>query len=116
MASSYTIEQLVTAIRAHMAHSGISQEELAREVGMHQSQVSRILRGEFRRLSPNLKKLCLYARIRVDSLGNGGQGRLASEELGKAVAEVWDGSKRHEKALIRVIRSLKAFGPPTALG
>lgn len=47
---------------SHLIRSGvISQTDVSRATGVHQSQVSRILAGHSRRRSPNLLKLCAYA-------------------------------------------------------
>jgi transcriptional regulator with XRE-family HTH domain len=46
----------------HLTSSGaITQNEICRATGVHQSQISRMLAGHSRRRSPNLKKLCAYA-------------------------------------------------------
>jgi transcriptional regulator with XRE-family HTH domain len=39
----------------------ITQTDISKGTGVHQSQVSRILAGHSKRQSPNLKKICAYA-------------------------------------------------------
>lgn len=39
----------------------ITQNDISKATGVHQSQVSRILAGHSRRRSPNLNKVCTYA-------------------------------------------------------
>lgn len=51
------IRKLATLIQ----NKKLSQLDIARATGVHQGQVSRILAGRSKRLSPNTQKLCQYA-------------------------------------------------------
>jgi len=85
-------------------HHGITQADVAAFVGASQPQVSRLLTGNVLRGSRLFEEVCLYAErleggVTVDAV-------RASEELVSALAETWDGSAEHAKALAAVIRSL----------
>jgi transcriptional regulator with XRE-family HTH domain len=55
--------ELCAALSAEFESNGIAQKRIERDTGIHQSQVSRILSGEIRRVSKNVLRLCKYANI-----------------------------------------------------
>jgi predicted XRE-type DNA-binding protein len=86
---------------------GISQAQIAEFVGASQGQVSRLLGGKISRASRLFEEICLLAE-RLE----GGVSRelvIANDELLSALAETWDGTVEHSKALAIVIRSLAAL-------
>jgi transcriptional regulator with XRE-family HTH domain len=99
--SSKTVASL---IRREVKRRGITQTELASLAQIHQSQISRILRGEFRRSSINLKKVCKCLAITEPSKARPSH---ATARLTQAVSDVWDGSKNGEKALVRLLSALR---------
>lgn len=88
---------------------GITQAQIAGDLGASQSQVSRILRGQGLRTSRLAEEVCLYVEkyeggVTADSVRN-------NDELVSALTVTWDGSARHARALSAVILSLSALGP-----
>lgn len=84
---------------------GISQSEVAEVVGASQPQISRILKGDGIRATKLAEEVCLYAErlqggVTVDAV-------CSNQELISALADTWDGSAGHAKALSVVIRSLR---------
>lgn len=83
---------------------GISQAEIAEFLGASQGQVSRLLGGKVRRVSRLFDEVCLFAERLA-----GGVSRemvIANDDLISALAETWDGTAGHAKALATIIRSL----------
>ena len=83
-----------------------STVDIAARTGIHQSQVSRLLRGQFRRVSPNVRRLLECAR---DS------GRVSSRErtevqakqaVIRAALNTWDATPEGARALVRLLRSV----------
>ncbi len=88
---------------------GVTQAQIAADLGASQSQVSRILQGQGLRASRLAEEVCLYVEkheggVTTDSV-------KANEELVNALTVTWDGSATHARALASVIRSLSALGP-----
>lgn len=83
---------------------GLTQREIALQLGASQSQVSRVLAGGACRRSRLFDEVCKY----VNSVSPTSRpiSPNTSSELMTALAEVWDGSHQHAKALALVIRSL----------
>jgi transcriptional regulator with XRE-family HTH domain len=63
MRRSKTIPELRAEIRASSRLKTQSQVELSSILRVNQATVSRILRGQFRRVSPAVAKVCKYASI-----------------------------------------------------
>lgn len=55
--------RLPAALRARMEALGHTQNDVATLTGVGQPQISRVLRGERKRLSPAMTRLCRYADI-----------------------------------------------------
>ena len=101
------IEEKAMQAAAVFRRLGVSQAQVAEMVGASQGQVSRLLNGKNRRPSRLFKEVCLLA-ARLE----GGVSKtmvIENEELVSALAETWDGTAAHAKALAVVIRSLAAF-------
>jgi len=88
---------------------GVTQAQIAADLGASQSQVSRILKGQGTKTSRLAEEVCLYVEkyeggVTTDSVRN-------NDDLVNALTATWDGSATHARALSAVIRSLSALGP-----
>src|ERR1700682_731757 len=91
---------LYAALNKSTKLSGMKQVEIARATGIHQSQISRMMSGNFRRVTArNLAKLCKYADV-VRSAQ-----RHISPLLKKTLEALWDGSPEQEQALVRLLKA-----------
>ena len=84
----------------------VSTVRVALDTGIHQSQVSRLLRGQFTRLSRNVRLLLDYA-------GKGGRARpprraeAAKASVIRAALRTWDATPEGAQALVRLLRSVQ---------
>lgn len=104
------LEEIKNKINTFISENNLTQTQIANSTGIHQSQVSRILNGQFKTVSKNIKTLCKYANINIDQTH--AQKNLSPQEnkdLMEALKYVWDGSTNQAKALAKVIRSLKGL-------
>lgn len=104
MPSATSPQRIASKLASHFASTGMTQKQIAIAVGASQSQVSRILSGHIIRRTRLLETLCIYASSKLH-FGKRPDVRR-NTELMSALAEVWDGSDEHARALARVIRSL----------
>lgn len=87
----------------------LRQTDIANALGVSQSQVSRVLSGSTSARSRLAKDVCSYVLsaasrdVRSAVRGN--------DDLLDALAEVWDGTPAHARALATVIRSLALLTP-----
>lgn len=95
--------------------AGFTQQMLAEMLGVSQSQVSRILSGQFKRRSKLFDDLCKIAYQSSSTPVAVQPGASAQQaDLISALDAVWDGTDSHAKALAVVIRSLSALLPSPA--
>lgn len=88
---------------------GITQAQIAADLGASQSQVSRILKGKGLHASRLSEEVCLYVEKFVGGVTT--ESVRSNDELMHALTVTWDGSAKHARALSAVIRSLSALGP-----
>lgn len=93
-------------LRAAVASHDVTQQQIAEASGVDQSQVSRILAGQTKRVSANVIKLCKFA-YEVEL--SGGHDPSQSQALMNALRVVWDGSSAHAEAIAQVLFSLRHF-------
>lgn len=87
-------------LREAMERKGWSQLTLGKLAGVDQSQVSRIVAGNFVLLSKNVLKLCKYAKVELDLHSSH---KSIPPSLEKALGELLEeaGSERAVLALLR---------------
>lgn len=88
--------------------------KVAADTGIHQSQVSRLLRGQFKRLSPNVLKLLEYAKKPQRYATKEADQEAAKNAVVRAALRTWDSTPRGAQALVRLLRSvekLRTAGP-----
>lgn len=87
---------------------GELQKSIAKEVGVNQSQVSRILNGKFKNAeSKNVIKICKYANISLKKDHEIPPDPSKNTVLMAAIGQIWDGSDKHAEAIAEVLRALK---------
>jgi predicted XRE-type DNA-binding protein len=80
--------------------ANMTQAEIAGATGIHQSQISRLMSGKFKRISArNFATLCRYADTRHSVQPP------ISGVLKDTIEAVWDGSKHQEQALVKLLRA-----------
>ena len=79
-----------------------STVDIAARTGIHQSQVSRLLRGQFSRVSPNVRKLLGY---RPDAAKKTPDVE-AKQAVIRAALRTWDTTPEGARALVRLLRSV----------
>lgn len=112
---TYPSQKLQSAdIARKLDAAGFTQQMLAEILGVSQSQVSRILGGQFKRRSKLFDDLCKIAYQSTGAAEGAQPGASAQQaDLISALDAVWDGTDSHAKALAVVIRSLSALMTPT---
>jgi transcriptional regulator with XRE-family HTH domain len=86
--------------------------KVAADTGIHQSQVSRLLRGQFKRLSPNVLRLLEYARKPQRYTTKHAAQEAAKNAVIRAALRTWDSTPRGAQALVRLLRSIEKLRDP----
>ena len=88
----------------------VQTTRVAADTGIHQSQVSRLFRGQFSRLSPNVRKLLAYAREPGRYAGAKEPSEAARAAVIRAALRTWDSTPEGARALVRLLRSVQRLG------
>lgn len=104
----------VALAKSKMEVLGISQQWLSKKLKTSQSQVSRVLSGRTSASSKLARDLCFYVNQSVHFLDK--SSIAANDDLMNALAETWDGTPAHARALAVVIRSLGMLHPQPTRG
>ncbi|WP_165782358.1 helix-turn-helix domain-containing protein [Solilutibacter silvestris] len=78
--------QLPAALRARMNASGHTQNDVEKETGVPQSQISRALNGQRKRPTNEMLKLCRYADLCIEN-----ESVPVLEELSKLLEQIASG-------------------------
>jgi transcriptional regulator with XRE-family HTH domain len=97
-----SLDQLRTLVSSRLT----SQTEIAMATGIDQSQISRILAGQVKRVSRNVAELCKFAN---QFYASGQNDPSRSAVLMGALRAIWDGSPAHAEAIASVLLSLRKF-------
>ena len=94
---------------AWMTECGLTGQRLADALNqanptlnVSQSWISRIVNGEFKRLSGKVELVLLHAGIRVEAERS--HSHAGEEIIAKAIEEVWDGSLDGARAVALILR------------
>jgi transcriptional regulator with XRE-family HTH domain len=80
----------------------MTQQKLAARTGVHQSQISRICRGQFERATAaNVARLCKYAKIPIDQ---DARATRIDSHISKLLGDIIDGSHFRRSLIIRLVK------------
>ncbi len=102
------IEKLAFKVRAALERKGLSHASLAALADVDPSQISRISRGQFRRISENVMRVCKELGIEVAG-GPVVQDDPLARYLQAEVLKVWDKTPAGAERLTRLLREISAF-------
>jgi len=83
----------------------ITQNELSKKTGVHQSQISRFLSGDFVRPTQSLKIICEELKIPWVKTGNK-KSVKGNKTLMDSLQRAWDGSDRHADVIAKLLDSV----------
>ena len=107
---SVTPRELAEARRALAALAErVPTVRVAADTRIHQSQISRLFRGQFKRVSPNVRKLLAYANAARRERAADEPRRAAKEAVIRAALNTWDATPEGARALVRLLRSVRAM-------
>lgn len=92
----------------------VQTTRVAADTGIHQSQVSRLFRGQFKRLSANVRTLLAYARDPERYAGAKEPSEAARASVIRAALRTWDSTPEGARALVRLLRSVERLRRPSA--
>ncbi|MCA6108972.1 helix-turn-helix domain-containing protein [Bradyrhizobium cenepequi] len=91
---------LLASLRQRINQRSWTTTDLARNTGVHQSQVSRIIRGDFKTLSSNVLQICITLGVEIDARREGDQDEDDRRQIASSAMAIWNGT--HQDAGIVV--------------
>lgn len=110
-----SLQKLTAELAGYLAARDESQTQLTKrykdfkksETIISQPQLSKLLSGKITRYSKNFDDLCIFCGIDLfESIVENTAGRALLEAC---LAEVWDGSEKHARQLVRLLRQVGAL-------
>lgn len=93
-------------LRAGMRAREWSVTKLAKEAGVHQSQVSRIAAGNFKTFGANVMKICMTLGMEPSSYWVEGKANQSRRVIADAAIAIWDGSQRDFDLVVAVLQDI----------
>jgi transcriptional regulator with XRE-family HTH domain len=88
------------SLHAYMQEHSLTQNALSEACGISQPQISKLLRGKAKKITRDLKKLCKYANIRIDTPTP----PYNDLRIRSAIDSVWDGEDSTVDLVARLIK------------
>nr|CCA88624.1 conserved hypothetical protein [Ralstonia syzygii R24] len=103
---SPTPEEMAEVIRRAWQRKDISQKQVERELGIHQSQFSKLVNGQFKEASGHASRLFEYSK-QHEGAARRQSGAADTEALRSALTErlmrAWDGTTEGARALEAIL-------------
>jgi transcriptional regulator with XRE-family HTH domain len=89
-----------------MAQRNWSISRLARESGVHQSQISRIAAGEFKTFSSSVMKICMTIGLEPAVYYSETRGEEDRKQIANSAISIWDGTHRDTAVVVSLLREI----------
>ena len=93
-------------LQRQMRERGWSISRIARESGVHQSQVSRIVAGKFKTFGSNVIKICMTFGMEPSSYYGGTRADEDRQQIADSALAIWDGSHRDTGVVVSLLREI----------
>jgi hypothetical protein len=101
---------LIAEIRSRMIAQSLNSNNLAKVCAVDQSQISRVLRGEFKGISQNIMQVCIYLGIDMAGLLRSiPEDAAARQRITESALAVWDGTPGGAELLVSVLGGMAAL-------
>jgi hypothetical protein len=107
--ASETKRMLLAEIRAQMSARRLSVSEVAMLCDVDQSQVSRVLAGDFKRISHNVMQICMNIGIDPVRFVGTVHGDDVRRRIADSALAVWDGTPEGADLLISILGGMAAM-------
>lgn len=97
--------QLLSTLKLAVNGRNIGLRQISDSTGVHVSQVSRILAGQVKRASPNVEKICNFAKSAKFQPSSSSDEELLRAEIHR----LWDGTPEHALALSKLLGAIGSY-------
>jgi transcriptional regulator with XRE-family HTH domain len=96
-----------------MKERGWTISELARHSGVHQSQLSRILSGDFKIFSSNVMQICKTIGLETDRSRTRSRSEQDREAIADSALGIWDGSAKDREVVVSLLNQIARMRKPS---
>jgi transposase-like protein len=93
-------------LQRHMQERGWNVSRVARETGIHQSQLSRIAAGNFKTFGSNIIKICMEFGMEPAGYYSTTRAEEDRKQIANSALLIWDGTRRDAGVVVSLLREL----------
>jgi transcriptional regulator with XRE-family HTH domain len=93
-------------LQRNMQERGWSVSKMARETGIHQSQVSRIAAGDFKTFGSNIIKICMEFDMEPVKYYSVTREEEDRKQIANAAISIWDGTRRDAAVVVSLLHEI----------
>jgi DNA-binding Xre family transcriptional regulator len=96
----------LTDLARCMLQRGWNISELAGFTGIHQSQVSRIIAGNFKTFSSNVMQICIALEMEPKDYYEDTRGDEDRRQIANSAISIWDGTHQDTGVVVSLLREI----------
>jgi len=104
--TSQNKQLLLGDLQRNMQERGWSVSKVAKEAGIHQSQVSRIASGLFKTFGSNLVQICITLGMEPVKYYSVTREEEDRKKIANAAISIWDGTRRDAAVVVSLLREI----------
>jgi predicted transcriptional regulator len=89
-----------------MEQRGLNISALAAHTGVHQSQISRIIAGDFKTFSSNIIKICMTLEIEPRNYYEDTRVDEDRRQIANSAIAIWDGTRQDAGVVVSLLREI----------
>lgn len=93
-------------LQKHMRERGWNISRLARESGVHQSHVSRIVAGDFKSFGSSVINICMVFGMQPSSYYGGTRVDEDRQQIADSALAIWDGTHRDTGVVVSLLKEI----------
>jgi predicted XRE-type DNA-binding protein len=99
-------KKLVADLQRYMQQRNWNISDVAANSGVHQSQVSRIVAGDFKTFSSNIIKICITFGLELQSYYENTREDEDRKQIANSAISIWDGSRQDAGVVVSLLREI----------
>ncbi len=96
----------IADLRRYMQQRSWSISDVASNTGVHQSQVSRIVAGDFKTFSSNVIKICMEFGIEPRDYYEISRDDEDRKQIANSAIAIWDGTRQDASVVVSLLREI----------
>jgi DNA-binding Xre family transcriptional regulator len=102
----------LTELQRRMGQRNWNISVTAKNVGIHQSQLSRIVAGQFKTFSSSIMKICISLGMEPKDYYLGMRGDEDRRQIADSAISIWDGTHRDAEFVAALLREIAKLRNP----